>query len=409
MHMPLVNKLALLACLILFPLLANASPQEELFQLIDARLQLMQQVAAYKWLNKQPIEDKAREKVVLDSAGMTALQLGLRLEASRVFFQAQIDAAKEIEQYWFKRYAEGHPPGSPPDLDKDIRPKLLNLGQGITEQLSALPQAIDDSWQGRFLSVVKVEGLSDASRLALFKSLTQVSHYRNRLDQILDTRELRVGTTGDYAPFSSATDAGYRGIDIDMAQDLADALGAHLTLVQTSWPMLVKDLIAGNFDIAMSGISRNTERAKFGYFSAPYYHGGKTPIARCDNAKKFSSLEAIDAPDVHVIVNKGGTNEAWARANIKHAQLTVFDDNTKIFDELVAGHADVMVTDAIEVKLQTQRQTGLCATMPGKTLTYLDKAYLMPQDDKLRTYVNTWLGLRMADGTVDRTFARYIK
>ena len=38
---------------------------------------------------------------------MSAPWAGLRLPASRTFFQAQIDAAKEIQAYWFKRYKAG--------------------------------------------------------------------------------------------------------------------------------------------------------------------------------------------------------------------------------------------------------------------------------------------------------------
>ena len=64
----------------------------------------------------------------------------------------------------------------------------------------------------------------------------------------------------------------------------------------------------------------------------------------------------------------------------------------------------MMITDAIEVQLQTLRQPKLCASMPGQTLTFQEKAYLLPRDLVWKEYVDTWLSMRMSDGTVDRVF-----
>ena len=60
-----------------------------------------------------------------------------------------------------------------------------------------------------------------------------------------------------------------------------------------------------------------------------------------------------------------------------------------------------MITDSIEVALQARRNPGLCGTM-GQTLTYQEKAYLMPVDAPLKAFVDTWLSLRLGDGTVSR-------
>ncbi|WP_250145417.1 transporter substrate-binding domain-containing protein, partial [Escherichia coli] len=50
---------------------------------------------------------------------------------------------------------------------------------------------------------------------------------QGRLDRILESGVLRVATTGDYKPFSYRTEeGGYAGFDVDMAQRLAESLGA---------------------------------------------------------------------------------------------------------------------------------------------------------------------------------------
>src|ERR1700712_2421111 len=76
------------------------------------------------------------------------------------------------------------------------------------------------------------------------------------LDTILARGTLRVGLTGDYRPFSIKDAAGkFEGLDVDMAESLAKALGVKLELVPTAWPSLMGDLQAKKFDIGMGGIS----------------------------------------------------------------------------------------------------------------------------------------------------------
>ncbi len=79
---------------------------------------------------------------------------------------------------------------------------------------------------------------------------------------------------------------------------------------------------------------------------------GKTPIARCADKGKYETLAEIDKPGTRVIINPGGTNERFARAHVRNAEIRVFDDNTKIFDEIAKGDADLMMTDASETRYQ---------------------------------------------------------
>jgi cyclohexadienyl dehydratase len=91
----------------------------------------------------------------------------------------------------------------------------------------------------------------------------------SRLDDIIKRGSLRVGTTGDYPPFTyldKATEK-FRGLDIDIADALGKALGDRVELVQTAWPQLMRDFEADKFDIAMGGITITLDRQKKGLFS----------------------------------------------------------------------------------------------------------------------------------------------
>jgi len=222
----------------------------------------------------------------------------------------------------------------------------------------------------------------------------------NRLDAVIARGVLRVGTTGDYKPFTYRDPVGgeTRGMDIDMAGQLAKALGVKLDLVPTTWPTLMKDLAADKFDIAMGGISVNLARQKLALFSIPYLRDGKTPITRCENQDRFKTLEQIDQPGVKLLVNPGGTNERFDRTHIKQATITVYPDNVTIFDQLVAGKADVMITDAIETRVQQKLHPELCAVHPDQPFNFSEKAYLMPRDLLFKAFVDQWLHQAIESG-----------
>src|SRR5664279_4345243 len=141
----------------------------------------------------------------------------------------------------------------------------------------------------------------------------------SRLDEIIKRGTLRVGMTGDYLPFTyfDKDTSKFRGFDVDMAEMLGKVLGVKVEYVRTAWPQLSRDFEADNFDIAMGGVSITLDRQKKGMFSTPIMREGKTPIARCADKGKFETLAEIDKPGTRVIVNPGGTNERFARANIK--------------------------------------------------------------------------------------------
>ncbi len=232
----------------------------------------------------------------------------------------------------------------------------------------------------------------------------------SRLDSILAGHVLRVGTTGDYLPFTALDPASgdYSGLDIDLARSLGAALGAKVEFVPTTWASLSHDLTAGAFDIAMGGVSVTLERQKSGFFSLPYLRDGKTPIARCGDQDKFQTLAEIDRPDVRVAVNPGGTNERFDRAHLRAAQIVVFADNRTIFDKLAKGDADVMITDASETRYQEKRRPGvLCAVHPEKPFNFAEKAYWMVPDPALKAFVDQWLHLGLEDGEFQTIVSRW--
>ena len=388
------------------PTVGVASDQDNIEEAIAARLALMKPVAHSKWVTGRAIEDTDREKVVIEQAVISGLQYGITTDSTTTFFEAQIEAAKAIQRYWFSVWQDEPPEGLAPDLTATIRPQLLELGDQILSQLSdtrSLPFA-------RFQKATQIEGLSLAHQQALFQALAGIERYPSRWQQIQKSRILRVGTTLDYAPFSYLSEGGEReGLDIVLATQLAEFLDARLVWVRTSWPTLMKDFRSGAFDVGMSGISIIPSRAREGFFTTAYHEGGKTPITHCSLKTRFTSLDAIDRADVRVIVNPGGTNERYVNSALKAATIVRHPDNETIFEALRAGKADLMITDAIEVLVMAKRYDDLCPSMPGSLLTQQNKGWLLTKDPALLARVEQFLGPLIESGELDRLKASTIE
>ena len=119
-----------------------------------------------------------------------------------------------------------------------------------------------------------------AALFAAMSLVSQAAHAGPRLDKIMETKVIRVGTPGDYRPFAIKTDAGYSGHDIDVIETMAKELGVKIEYVQTSWPNLVKDLQGDKFDVAVGGITRNVNRMRIFDMLPGYAPFGKVALVR---------------------------------------------------------------------------------------------------------------------------------
>jgi cyclohexadienyl dehydratase len=147
--------------------------------------------------------------------------------------------------------------------------------------------------------------------------------------------ELRVGTSGDYAPFSRRDAGGQlQGFDVELAEALARDLGVALRWVPFRWPELARQLEAGDFDVAMGGVSWQPTRAVTGYLTRAVARGGPCVLG--------------DASATRIAVNHGGVLEAWARGHFPDRELVTVDDNLSLPELLGTGRVGAIVTDSFE-------------------------------------------------------------
>ena len=238
----------------------------------------------------------------------------------------------------------------------------------------------------------------------------------NKLEKIMDQGVLKVGTTGDYQPMSYLDpDTGeYVGFENELTKDLAGEMGVEIQYVETSWPTLMEDTLAGKFDLAICGITVNDARKEKALMSDGYIVNGKTILCRAEDADKYTSLEAINRPEVRVMVNPGGLNEQFARENLPDVTLIIHDVNQEIPGLVASGEADIMITEIMEAGYYVGQDSRLAAPLVQEPFTHGEIGVLMPKgSEDLLNYVNDFLRKEKESGRIDELadeyFYRYLE
>jgi cyclohexadienyl dehydratase len=224
----------------------------------------------------------------------------------------------------------------------------------------------------------------------------------DRLQRILDTGILRVGTAMDTPVFSMLNASGQiEGFDIDVLATLSPALGVKVDYVKMTFGSMLGDLAADKFDIAMSGMGRTLDRARTATFSKPYMLYGKLMMIRSSDKERFKSLPDLDQSGIKIAYNKGGLNETFAKARFKLATPVAFDSNQLATSDLLSGKVDAQVADSTAALYTARQDPRIAAMDPTNVFNPVYVAILLHREDQtLLNYINIWIDQIEMDGTL---------
>ncbi len=215
---------------------------------------------------------------------------------------------------------------------------------------------------------------------------------------------LRVGTSGDYAPFSlGAPDGSLAGMDVELARLYAAERRLRIEFVRFRWSELADDLAANRFDVAWSGVTIRPDRSVRGIFAVPTAQTGAVVLLPTDEAAEaiaqIQSASDLDAPAWRIAVNRGGHLERVARRLFPSAQLLPVDRNEDVMAELEGGRADAVVTDTSEAPHWEARSTRPLRRLGPLTRDRKAPWVRLDQPGRARDLAR-WLLAREADGTL---------
>ncbi len=184
------------------------------------------------------------------------------------------------------------------------------------------------------------------------------------LKKVEDKGVLTVGLSADYAPyeFHATVDGKDKivGMDIDIAQKIADDMGVKLKIEEYGFDALMGALKTGKIDMIISGMSPTPERLKEVDFSDPYMTVDQKVIIRKEDKEKYKNIE--DFKGQKVGAQKQSTQEELSN------------------DELLANTVSLQRLPDIMLQLQNKKIEGAVIEGPvaeayilqNKALAYPD-------------------------------------
>ena len=169
------------------------------------------------------------------------------------------------------------------------------------------------------------------------------------MQKIKKQGKLVVGTASGYPPYefidTSVGEKKVIGIDMALAQKIADELGVKLEVQDMNFQALLTSLTGGKVDIAIAGINPTEERKKSMDFSADYLPTEQKVIIRKEDGSRYKKLEDLFGKTVGV--QKSTTQEALAKEKIKDTKIVSLAHVPEVVLELKQGKVDGLVVEGI--------------------------------------------------------------
>ena len=156
------------------------------------------------------------------------------------------------------------------------------------------------------------------------------------LAQIQERGEIVIAMEGTWAPWTYHDESGTLvGFDVEVGQQIAEALGVETTFVEGEWDGLLAGLDAGRYDIMINGVDITEERSDAYDFSDPYAYNRTAVIVSGDNTD-IASMEDLEGKRTANTISSTYAEVAEGYG----AEVTGVDDLNQTFELLLSGRID---------------------------------------------------------------------
>jgi polar amino acid transport system substrate-binding protein len=219
---------------------------------------------------------------------------------------------------------------------------------------------------------------------------------------------VRIATEGAYAPWNFVNDAGQlAGYEVDLANAICEQAELTCEIVPNDWDSIIPNLLAGNYDVIMAGMSITEERLQSIDFSQNYFPPDPSRFV----APPGSSFDFAALSGARVGVQSATIQAGWAEANLAADNTIVsFSTADQAMADLAAGNLDTILADSAYLQ-PVVAASGGAIEFVGEDVLIGDGvgAGIRKGDTELLDTWNAALGALKADGTVDALIAQWFE
>ena len=214
---------------------------------------------------------------------------------------------------------------------------------------------------------------------------------------------LIMATNATFPPYEYVENNEYEGIDIEIAQAIADELGLELVIEDVEFGSIIAGVESGKFDMGMAGMTVTEERLQNVNFSDTYATAVQSVIV-----PEGSTIASIDdiTEDMKIGVQQDTTGDIYASDDYGDAVVR-YKNGADAVQALVTGKVDCVIIDNEPAKAYVAANEGLIILDSA----YAEEEYaicIAKENEELLTDINGALAKLKADGTIDAIVTKYI-
>lgn len=226
----------------------------------------------------------------------------------------------------------------------------------------------------------------------------------------MDKEELIIGMELAYPPFETIDEKGNpAGLSVEMSEELGKYVGKKVKIENMAFNGLIPALQTKKIDLIISSMTITNERLESIDFSKPY---ARINLALLINKNSpVNNIKDLNVKGRKVAVKKGTTGHSYAEANLKNAEIMVFDKESACVLEVVQGKADAFIYDQLTIHKNWKQypQATKVNLQPFENKSQEWGIGMRKDNPELKEKINAFIDSFKAKGGFDKLADKHLK
>lgn len=220
--------------------------------------------------------------------------------------------------------------------------------------------------------------------------------------------DVRIATEGAYAPWNFMDDSGnVAGFEIELGNEMCARAGVECEWVVNEWDSIIPNLVAGNYDVIMAGMSVTDERKETIMFGDEYTPADPSSFVAASSA----GVDMSNASGLKIGAQGATIQAAYLEANLADGNdILTYESADQSVADLAAGNIDVLLADTSFLEPVVSGSGGALAFVGDKVSIGGGVAPGYRQDaGELAEQMNAALAEIKEDGTLSKLLIEFFE
>ncbi len=217
-------------------------------------------------------------------------------------------------------------------------------------------------------------------------------------------KTLTMATNAEFPPYEYKEGDKFLGIDVEIAQAIADELGMELKIEDIAFDSIIAEVTSGKADMGVAAMTVTEDRMKNVAFSVSYATSAQVIVVK--NESEINDPDALTGKKIGVQL--GTTGDIYAEEYIKEATIERYNKGADAILALTQGKVDAVIIDRQPAEVFVEKNEGI--KIVDKEFTLEDYAIAIAKDNTdLLKKVNDALTKLKDSGKLKEIVDKYIK